>query len=110
MSKIIVFIIAISLSAITVLADFFTKKASLFENVWNKWLFAAAVVYGITAIGWVFTMKNAKLSTLGVIYGVSCIIMLTFISVYFFHEKLSLLEIIGILLGMLSLVVLYRFS
>ena len=110
MSKIIIFILAISLSAITVLADYFIKKASLFGNVWNRWILAGAVIYGLTAIGWVFIMKNMKLSTLGVIYGVSCIIMLTFISVYFFHEKLSLLEILGILLGVLSLIVLYRFS
>ena len=90
MSKIIVFFVAISLSAVTVVADFFTKKASLFDPVWNKWLLAGAVIYGLTAVGWVFTMRNAKLSTLGVIYGVSCIIMLTFISVYFFNEKLSM--------------------
>lgn len=110
MSKIVVFLIAISLSVITVLADFFVKKSSLLNNVWNKWLLAGAVVYGLTAIGWVFTMKNAKLSTLGVIYGVSSVILVVVLSVFVFHEKISTLEIIGILLGIISLILLYRFS
>lgn len=110
MSKLIAFIIAISLAVITVLADYFIKKASLVNNVWNKWLLIGAIVYGLTAVGWVYVMKSIKLSTLGVIYGVSCIVLLTIVSVFVFNEKISLLEIVGISLGVLSLILLYRFS
>jgi len=64
MTKFIALIIALSLSAITVLSDYFVKKASLESTVWNKWLALGAVIYGLTAIGWVFVMKGMKLSTL----------------------------------------------
>jgi len=110
MSKLIAFLIAISLSAVTVLADYFIKKSSLLNSVWNKWLLIGALIYGFTAIGWVFVMKSVKLSTLGVIYGVSCIILLTIVSVFVFNEKISVPEIIGVSLGLLSLILLYRFS
>ena len=110
MPKILILITGILISAITVYADFFVKKASLLSNVWNKWLLAGAFIYGLTAIGWVFTLREAKLSTLGVIYGVSTIILVVALSVFVFHEKLSTLEIIGILLGIISLVILYKFS
>lgn len=69
-----------------------------------------ALVYGLTAIGWVFVMKSVKLSTLGVVYGVSCIILLAIVSVFVFNEKISIPEIIGISLGLSSLILLYRFS
>lgn len=110
MTKFIALIIAISLSIITVLADYFIKKASLQNNVWSKWLVLGAIVYGLTAVGWFFVMKNMKLSTLGAIYGISCITILTIVSVFVFHEKISTIEIIGILLGMASIMILYKFA
>jgi len=64
MTKFIALLIALSLSAVTVLADYFVKKASLENTIWNKWLVFGAVIYGLTAIGWVFVMKGMKLSTL----------------------------------------------
>ena len=110
MSKLLGFFVAILLSAVAVLADYFIKKASLLPSIWNKSLLIGAVIYGLSAIGWVVVMKSMKLSTLGVIFGLSCIIMVTAISVFIFHEKLSTIEIIGILLGIISLTILYRFS
>jgi drug/metabolite transporter (DMT)-like permease len=110
MTKLIALIIAILLSAITVLSDAFIKKASLENSVWNKWLIFGAVIYGLTAIGWVFVMKSMKLSTLGVIYGISCIAILALVSVFVFHEKISLAEVVGILLGISSIIILYKFA
>ncbi len=110
MSKILALIIAIVLSIITVLADFFVKRASLEKIIWNKWLILWAIIYWLTAIGWVFVMKNMKLSTLWVVYGISCIILLTLVSIFIFNEKVNIFEIIGILLWIMSIVLLYRFS
>ena len=45
MTKFIALIIALSLSAITVLSDYFVKKASLESTIWNKWLALGAVIY-----------------------------------------------------------------
>ena len=110
MSKLIAFLVAILLSAVTVFADSFVKKSSSLGTVYNKWLLAGGLIYGLTAIGWFFVMKDLKLSTLGVVYGVSCIILLTLVSVFVFNKKLSILEIVGIILGVISMIILYKFS
>jgi len=110
MTKFTALIVAISLSVITVLSDSLVKKASLERGVWNKWLLLGGLIYGLTAIGWVFVMKFMKLSTVGVVYGVSCITILAIVSVFIFHEKLSALEILGILLGIVSIIILYRLA
>ena len=68
------------------------------------------VVYGATAIGRAYLMKSEKLSTLAVIYWVSCITLLAILSVFVFHEKINILEIIGIIMGIWSIVLLYKFA
>jgi small multidrug resistance pump len=110
MSKFIALVTTIFLSLITVLADYFIKKASFERNLVNKWLILGAIIYGLTAFGWVFVMKNMKLSTLGALYGISCITILTIISIFIFHEKISTVEIIGILFGIISIIILYKFA
>ncbi|HOI18985.1 MAG TPA: transporter [Candidatus Woesearchaeota archaeon] len=107
----IAFIIGIGLSVITVIGDVLIKNASL-QNAFVGWkmLLLGAIVYAFTAFGWFFVMRKIKLSTLGVLYGVSCIVILTFVSVFYFKEKVSHLEIIGIALAVISLIILYRFA
>jgi len=110
-SILIAFLIGIGLSAITVLADAFIKHASL-QNAFSGWqmLILGAVIYGLTAFGWFFVMRKIKLSTLGVLYGVSVIIILTLVSVFYFKEKISSMEIFGIALAIISLMILSRFA
>lgn len=81
----IAFLIGIGLSAITALADSFIKQASL-QHAFSGWpmLALGAIIYGLTAFGWFFVMRKIKLSTAGALYGVSLIIILTFVSVFFF--------------------------
>ncbi len=110
MIKIFSFLAAVVLSIITVYADNFVKEASLQKSPWNLSLLIGGIIYGLTAIGWVFLMKSMKLSTIGVVYGVSCIIFLALLGVLFYHEKLSMLELVGVLLGISSVAILYRFG
>jgi len=107
----IVFLVGIGLSAITVLADVLIKHASL-QNAFSGWqmLILGAVIYGLTAFGWFFVMRKIKLSTLGVLYGVSVIIILTLVSVFYFKEKINPIEIFGIALAIISLIILSRFA
>ncbi|HRY31103.1 MAG TPA: transporter [Candidatus Paceibacterota bacterium] len=110
-STLIAFVIGIGLSAITVFADMLIKQASL-QKAFSGWrlLVLGAFIYALTALGWFFVMRKIKLSTLGVLYGVSCIILLALISTLFFKEKLFLAEILAIILAILSLFVLSRFA
>lgn len=106
-----VFLIGIGLSIITVFGDGLIKEASLQKGFagWQM-LIMGAVIYGLTAFGWFFVMRRIKLSTLGVLYGVSCIIFLALVSVFFFKEKLNPMEIFGIILAIISLLILARFA
>lgn len=103
--------IGILLSAITVFADYLVKHASLQTSFTGwKFLLAGAIIYGLTAFGWFFLTRKVKLSTLGVLYGVSCIILLTFVSVFYFNEKISSIEIVGIILAIASIIIMARFA
>lgn len=107
----IMFLVGIGLSAITVFADALVKHASL-QSAFSGWpaLLAGAIIYGLTALGWFFVMRKIKLSTLGVLYAVSCVILLTLVSVFYFKEKISPLEIVGISLAIISIIILFRFA
>ena len=107
----IAFIIGIGLSLLTVLADVLIKEASL-QSAFSGWqlLTLGAIIYGSTALGWFFVMRTVKLSTLAVLYAMSCIIFLVLVSVFYFKEKISSIETFGIALAIISLLILSRFA
>jgi len=107
----IAFLIGIGLSIITVFADSLIKQASL-QNSFSGWqmLISGGLIYGLTAFGWFFVMKKLKLSTIGVLYGVTCVVFLTLVSVFYFKEKINSFEIFGIALAIISLIILSRFA
>ncbi len=104
-------LLGIELSLVTVVGDFFIKSASLQQGFsgWKTLIFGA-VIYGATALGWFFVAQKIKLSTLGVLYAVSCVVFLTLLSVFYFKEKISSFEIIGVILAIISLVILSKFA
>jgi drug/metabolite transporter (DMT)-like permease len=55
-------------------------------------------------------MKHLKLATIGVVYSVSMILLLTGLGVVVFRETLSYYEIAGLLLAIASLFLLIRFA
>lgn len=103
--------VAFFLSIITVLADAFIKNAS-FQNGFNGWLLLTfgCLVYALTGLGWFFVMRHVKLSTSGVIYGITCILLLAAASVFYFKEKISSIEVVGICLAIISIIILVRFA
>ena len=110
-AMLIAFLMAIGLSIITVLADSLIKSSSMqSSSSWVYLLIMGAIIYGLTALGWFFVMKKMKLSTVGVVYGVSCVVLLTLVSVFYFKEKINVMEIVGVALAIASLVILARFA
>lgn len=112
MSVINASLVIIGLSLIGVLGDYFIKLAGINQNKYIelKWFIVGFLIYSSTAIGWFFVMKHIKLSTLGVIYGVTTVIALTLVGILFFKEHLSIYEIIGIIAGVSSIILLSRFG
>jgi drug/metabolite transporter (DMT)-like permease len=104
-------VVTIGFSCLGVLGDYFLKVASADKSpVGNRWFYLGFAIYASTAFGWIFVMQRLKLATIGVIYSVSMILLLTGIGVAFFGESLNLYEVTGILMAVASLVLLVRFA
>ena len=98
-------------SAIGVVGDSFLKLASEQPVPWRtRWFAIGFVLYASTAFGWVFVMQHLKLATIGVFYSVAMVVLLTAIGTIGFGEHISAMEILGILMGVGSLVILARFA
>jgi len=104
-------LLIIILSVVGVIGDTFLKTAGAGEKYIDiKWFIIGLVVYASTAFGWFYVMKHIKLSSLGVVYSVSTILLLTLVGVFYFHEKLNITEMIGIGTAILSIILLSRFA
>jgi small multidrug resistance pump len=68
------------------------------------------LLYASTAFAWVYLMRYLKLATIGVIYSVCMILLLTGMGVLFFDEKLNRYEVAGIVLAIGSILLLSRFG
>jgi small multidrug resistance pump len=104
-------LVTVGFSIVGVTGDYFLKLASAqSEPLRSKWFYIGFAVYATTAFGWVFVMKYLKLSTIGVVYSISMVLLLTAIGVIWFRETLNAYEIAGLLMAVASLVLLTRFS
>jgi multidrug transporter EmrE-like cation transporter len=104
-------LVTIGFSLVGVLGDYFLKLAADQEHsLRSPAFYVGFAVYASTAFGWLFVMKHLKLGTIGVIYSVSMIVLLTTIGMVGFGERLSAPEIAGLLMAIGSLVLLMRFA
>jgi len=100
---------AVVMSAVGIAGDYFLKRASERPAPLATWAFLAGLVlYATTAFAWVYVMRSLKLATIGVIYSVSMVLLLAGMGVLFFGERLSRLEVLGIVLAVAALVLLAR--
>ncbi len=99
------------LSVITVVGDLFIKEASLHNGFsgW-RWLILGAVIYGLTAFGWFFVIRHINLSLAGVVYSITCVVLLFALGVVVFKEGVNTIEIVGLVMALTSLVMLLRFA
>ena len=104
-------LLVIFLSIIGVIGDFFIKIAGNGEKFINiKFFISGLIIYALTAFGWFYALKQMKLSTLGVVYSLSTILLLVALGVIYFHEKLKIQEIVGIIAAIISMILLSRFA
>jgi drug/metabolite transporter (DMT)-like permease len=103
--------LVIILTLLTVVGDFFIKKASLrpgFSGI--HFLLIASLIWGATAFGWFFLLRKMELSNANAIFAVGTIILTIALSFFYFHEKISFPEIIGFVLAVIAIYLLARFS
>jgi small multidrug resistance pump len=104
-------VVTIAFSVVGVVGDYLLKRASEATNpVQSRWFYVGFAVYASTAFGWVFVMRHLKLATIGVVYSVSMILLLTTIGIVFFREPLNRYEIAGLAMAVGSLILLIRFA
>ena len=104
-------LVVVAFSALGVVGDYLLKLASEKTNPFgSKWFYLGFGVYASTAFGWVLVMRHLKLATIGVVYSVSMILLLTCIGVAVFREALSPYEIAGMIMAIASLILLVRFA
>lgn len=104
-------LVTVGFSVVGVTGDYFLKLASGHDQpLRSRWFYVGFAVYASTAFGWVFVMRHLKLATIGVVYSVSMILLLTVVGVTFFKESLNAYEVAGIALAIASLILLVRFG
>jgi small multidrug resistance pump len=110
MNNLMPILIIILLAGIGVMGDYFIKLSGNGPKYINHSYFLIGIaMYALTAFGWFYVMKHIKLSTLGIFYSITTVILLALVGTIFFKEHLNAYEIIGITLGIASLVILARF-
>jgi small multidrug resistance pump len=103
--------VTIGFSVVGVVGDYLLKLASARDHpLRSRWFYIGFAVYASTAFGWVFVMRHLKLATIGVVYSMSMIVLLTGIGVVFFRESLNAYEIAGLVMAIGSLILLVRFG
>ncbi len=96
--------IIIIVSLISLIGDVVLKKAS--DNG-NMYLLGLGVfLYAIDAVMWFFAYKYSKFSTVGVLYSLLIIFASITIGILFFKEKIVFKEVVGIIFGLVSLLLL----
>ena len=104
-------VVTIGFSVVGVAGDYLLKLASASDNpLKSRWFYIGFAVYASTAFGWVYVMRHLKLATIGVVYSVSMILLLTGVGVVFFREPLNRYEIAGLAMAVTSLFLLIRFA
>jgi drug/metabolite transporter (DMT)-like permease len=104
-------LVTVAFSVVGVIGDYFLKLASAKdESLKTAAFYIGFVIYASTAFGWVFVMKHLKLATVGVVYCVSMVLLLTAVGVLAFKESLNAYEIAGIVMAVASLLLLTRFN
>jgi drug/metabolite transporter (DMT)-like permease len=102
-------LISIAMVIMGIIGDFFIKKASMFQSFTGwKLLVAGGLLYGLSAIGWFYVYRTTKVFTVGAIHSFGIIILSIILSLVIFKEKINSWEILGLLLGIISLSILLR--
>jgi multidrug transporter EmrE-like cation transporter len=104
-------VVTVAFSIVGVAGDYLLKLASEQRApLRSGWFYLGFAVYASTAFGWVYVMRHLKLATIGAVYSVSMVLLLTGVGVAAFKQPLSAYEVAGLAMAIGSLVLLMRFA
>lgn len=102
--KLLFFVLVIIAAFLEVVGDVFFKKWSNGQGI--SLLIWGMLIYGLGTLFWVISLKYELLSKAISIFTVLNLISIVLIGVIFFQEDLSLINKLGILLGVVSVILL----
>ena len=104
-------VVTVAFGVVGVVGDYLLKFASEQRAPFRSgWFSLGFAVYASTAFGWVYVMRHLKLATIGAVYSVSMILLLTGVGVAAFGQPLTAYEVAGLAMAIGSLVLLMRFA
>lgn len=100
-------LLAAGLAVLCVIADCCLKRASGAAQPFTSLDFLlGSSLYAASAAGWVPLLRETKLATIGAVYSVVVIVLLTAIGTLWYGETLSHTETLGVLLAIVATVLL----
>jgi len=97
----IVFLLALVLTEF--LSQFYLKKGTEPKSFFNNYTLLGIFLYAIVGIVFGITIKHFKFGLINVMWHIAMAISTLIIGVFYFNEKYSIKESIGIGLGVLSM-------
>lgn len=98
-----IFLFLITLAvALEVAADVLFKKWSLGSK--SYWLIIGLIIYIVGTTFWAYSLKYGHLSKAISIFAVLNLVILVLVGVFIFKEDLSLINKIGIIVGIISVI------
>ena len=95
------------LIAFEILADIFAKEWSLRGNVWYLAL-GALVCYIIGNSFWLLALKSGSgLARGAIIFCVATAIFTTLLGLWWYHERVSGIQLAGIIVGIISIILIF---
>jgi hypothetical protein len=83
-------LVTVAFSVVGVVGDYLLKLASEQKApLRSGWFYLGFAVYASTAFGWVYVMRHLNLATIGTVYSVSIILLLTGLGVAAFRQALN---------------------
>jgi multidrug transporter EmrE-like cation transporter len=102
-------VVAIVLTSVT--GDYFIKLASRkSDSFLTPEFILGAALYVVTACGFLIAMRHMSLASIGVLYAVLTIVLMTALGVFVFKETLLPREIAGILMAFGAIGLMSRFT
>lgn len=101
--------ILVIITIATLLGDYLIKKATMSPaGLLSPHIISAAILYGLTAIGWFHLMKSQSLAMIAVAFTASTIIALSAMGYFMFGEQFGKREALGVTFAVLAMATMYK--
>ncbi len=105
-ANITTYVVVAILVLLTTGGDWFLKTGSMQNSSYASWQTqVGAIMYLLTAYGWVYVMQKLNLTQVGVLYSSMTIIILTAMSLIIFKEDVSTRQLLGAALALAAVIV-----